>query len=157
MDRARNLFAGLPPPAECLAILVGLSQVTVFGLGGIANPIEWSRAYGLPIVPASDIRRRGADNEAATEAEKTQIALISALVSRNIRQGVLILALACYARDRRAVAIALVVNCISSLADTFIVRWFGDDEKVNGHLIGLAGSLGIGSTLLHWRREDPWW
>lgn len=157
MDRARNTFANLPPPAECLAILVGLSQLTVFGLGGIANPIEWSKAYGLPIVPASTIRRRGADNEAADEAEKTQIALTSALVSRNIRHGVLILALACYARDRRAVGIALVVNCISSLADTFIVRWFGDDSKVNGHLIGLAGSLGIGSMLLHWRREDPWW
>lgn len=157
MDRARNIFANLPPPAECLAILAGLSQLTIFGLGGIANPIEWSRVYGLPIVLGSSLRRRDSDSRAADEAEKTQIALVSALCSRNIRQGVLILALACYARDRRAVGIALVVNCISSLADTFIVRWFGDESKAWEHTSGLTGSLGIGSALLYWRREDPWW
>ena len=69
----------------------------------------------------------------------------------------LILALACYARDRRAVGIALVVNCISSLADTLIVRWFGNTDQVSGHITGLAGSLGVGGVLLYWKRDDPWW
>lgn len=160
MDPARQFYANLPPPAECLAILVGLSQLTVFGLGGIANPLSWSKAYGLPIVQAPRLRRRQASSEesqAAEEAEKAQIALVSALSARSIQSGVLILALACYARDRRAVGIALIVHGVSSLADSLIVRWFGNTDQAAGHLATLAGSLGIGSILLRWTREDAWW
>lgn len=160
MESARQFYANLPPPAECLAILVGVSQLTVFGLGGVANPLSWSKAYGLPIVLAPRLRRHQASSEGsqvAEEAEKTQIALVSALSARSIQNGVLILALACYARDRRAVGIVLLVNGVSALADTLIVRWFGNTDQAAGHLTSLAGSLGIGSILLRWKRDDLWW
>ncbi|KAF2482725.1 hypothetical protein BDY17DRAFT_251934 [Neohortaea acidophila] len=141
---SRPLFPNLPPPAECLAILFACTQLTVFGLGGLANPIDWSKGYGLPI-------------DAAAEAEKTQIALVSALATRNIRHAALILALACYARDRRAVGLALAVNCISSLADTCIVRWFGTAQQVSLHVGGLLSSAGLSMVLLKWGRDDAWW
>lgn len=161
MESMRNLFANLPPPAECLAILAGC-QLAIFGLGGISSPIQWANGYGLPIVRASDLRGRqrpsGSDeHDAASEAEKTQIAFVAALAARNIRHAVLILALACYARDRKAVGIALLANCVSSLADTLIVRWFGNDQQVSLHAGGLLGSMAVGTVLLRWRRADPWW
>lgn len=162
MASTRNLFANLPPPAECLAILVGCTQLVVFGLGGISSPIQWANGYGLPIVRASLLRGRqrpsnSDEHDPASEAEKTQIALVAALAARNIRQAVLLLALACYTRDRKAVGIALLANCISSLADTLIVRWFGNDQQVSLHAGGLLSSLAIGTVLLRWQRVDPWW
>lgn len=161
---SRPLFPNLPPPAECLAILFACTQLTVFGLGGLANPIDWSKGYGLPIVRASDLRASRNNSasgpqqqDAAAEAEKTQIALVSALATRNIRHAALILALACYARDRRAVGLALAVNCISSLADTCIVRWFGTAQQVSLHVGGLLSSAGLSIVLLKWGRDDTWW
>jgi len=160
MEAARSFYENLPPPAECLAILVGCAQLTVFGLGGLANPISWARTYGLPIVPASRLQRQQSSTEqtkAAEEAEKTQIALISALTARNVRHGVVIVAAACYLRDRRAIAIALIANGISAISDALIVNWFGDAEQTAGHATGLVGTLALGSFLLRWRRDDPWW
>ena len=160
MDTAREFYANLPPPAECLAILVGCAQLTVLGLGGIANPIEWSKGYGLPITLKSSTQKRQSLNEESEredEAQKNQIALVSAISARNIGNGILILSLACYARDRRALGIAVTANCVSALADTLIVRWFGMEDQAAGHVTGIIGSLGIGSCLLYWRRDDPWW
>ena len=160
MDAYRNFRAGLPPPAECLAILVGVTQVTVFGLAGIANPVDFAKGYGLPLSLGSSGQQQQSGTEGSKggdNVEKTQIALVSAISARNVTNGVLLLALACYARDRRALGIAMTANAISTLADTCIVRWFGAADQASLHITGLVSSLGIGSSLLYWRRDNPWW
>ena len=160
METARNFYDNLPPPTECLAILVGCAQLTVFGLGALANPIEYSKGHGLPITLASTNTKRQVseeEGESANEAQKNQIALVSAMAARNIGNGILILSLACYFRDRRALGVAVAANAFSALADTFIVKSFGTEDKASTHITGIIASLGIGSTLLYWRREDPWW
>lgn len=151
METARTFYANLPPPAECLAILVGCAELTVFGLGGLANPVEWSKAYGLPVRTA-----KSTDTEEARKTEQNQLALVSAIAARNTANGVLTLALACYARDRRALGIAVLCNVVTTLADTVLVRWYGAQDMVFGHVVGIVNSIGIGGALLYWGRGDPW-
>lgn len=163
MSTRREFFANLPPPSECLAILVGCAELTIFGLAGLANPIEWAQGYGLPLTSASSQQKRGSASESDSEetkradkAEKTQLALVSAIAARNVGNGVLILTLACYIRDRRALGIAIASNIVTTLADTLIVRWFGAKDKANAHVTGILNSILISASLLYWSRNDPW-
>lgn len=160
-----DLWANLPPPAECLGILLGCAEITIFGLGGLANRVEFSKAYGLPIVRASTTQTHPGALEAqdATEkttgsqAERTQEALIAAIAARNLQNGVLLVALGCYVRDRRALGVAVLVGLVTTGADLWIVQSYGVREAAFGHVFGLFNSLAIGGSLLYWARTDPWW
>ena len=164
MDTAREFYAHLPPPAECLAILVGCAELTVFGLGGLANPVEFAKGYGLPLSPSSTSQKQpdaidasSEQNENADDVQKTQTALVCAIAARNVTSGMLILGFACYTRDRRALGCVIIANVITTLADALIVRWSGNKSQVFGHATGVVNSLAIGGSLLYWRREDTWW
>ncbi|TKA62043.1 hypothetical protein B0A55_11325 [Friedmanniomyces simplex] len=152
----QSFRANLPPPAECLAILVGCMELTVFGLGGLANPLEFSKGYGLPLLTASstssgDITTKDKEND------KTQQAYVAAIAARNIQNGVLLLTLGCYVRDRRALGFAVAAGLVATVADTLIVQYYGVKEAVWGHVFGVFNSAAIGGSLLYWGRNDPWW
>ncbi|TKA67862.1 hypothetical protein B0A55_08413 [Friedmanniomyces simplex] len=152
----QNFRANLPPPAECLAILVGCMELTVFGLGGLANPLEFSKGYGLPLLTSSST----SSSDIATkdeENDKTQQAYVAAIAARNIQNGVLLLTLGCYVRDRRALGFAVAAGLVATVADTLIVQYYGVKEAVWGHLFGVFNSVAIGGSLLYWGRNDPWW
>ena len=161
----RETYQHLPPPAETLAILVGCMELTVFGLGGLANPLEFSKGYGLPITSssASSQQHPGAleaspkDNEQTGDAKKTQEALIAAIAARNLQNGVLLLAFGLYTRDRRALGIAVATGFITTVADALIVQWYGVKEAVWGHVFGVVNSAAIGGSLLYWARGDKLW
>ena len=164
MDSARNFYENLPPPAECLAILVGCAELTVFGLGGLANPVEFAKGYGLPLSSASTSQKHpGAvqssegEDKTSDQARKTQEGLVAAIAGRNITSGVLILTLACYTRDRRALGIVIAANAVTTLVDALVVKYKGMEGQVFGHGVGVFNSVAIGYSLLHWAREDPWW
>lgn len=140
----------LPPPAECLAILLGCAECIVFGLGGLSSPLDYSKGYGLPI----DAPQEGAE---ATENQKTQKALVQALAARHLQNGALILTLGLYTRDRTALGFAVGYGVISTLADCLIVRKHGVDSLAGGHVVGLLNSLVVGGALLYWRRDDKLW
>lgn len=154
---ARNLFAGLPPPAECLAILVGVAELTLFGLGGLANTTEFAKGYGLPLPSAS---KSPSELEAGTDKDKevhrTQSALVSAIAARNIQNGIVILAFACYWRDRRALGTVLLGSLVTTFADLVLVKWYGAQEAVFGHVIGVVNTSCIGGALLYWSRDGKW-
>jgi hypothetical protein len=148
----RDLFAGLPPPAECLAILVGVAEVTLFGAAGLANVTEFAKGYGLPIKASTSPNKR--ENE---EIETNQKALVAALAARNIEKGLIVLAFACYWRDRKALGTVVATGLVTTVADLLIVQWYGAKEAVFGHVIGVVNCTLIGSALLYWNRADPLW
>ncbi|KAK4950714.1 hypothetical protein LTR10_010707 [Elasticomyces elasticus] len=124
MSSAFQTFrANLPPPAECLAILVGCMELTVFGLGGLANPLEFTKGYGLPLITSSSTS--ATITEKATDDEKKQQAYVAAIAARNVQNGILLLTLGCYVRDRRALGFAVMAGLITTVADTLIVQWYG--------------------------------
>ncbi|KAK4624559.1 hypothetical protein CLAFUW4_05918 [Fulvia fulva] len=141
-------FQYLPPPAECLAILLGLAEVSIFGLAGITGPVEFSRGLGLPI----DAPQAASAN--LTTTQKTQRALSQLIAARNVQNGVLILTFALYTRDRTALGIAIASGVITTLADAFVVNWYGLKDVVAFHAIGVVNSVLIGGSLLYWKRED---
>ncbi|KAH9809827.1 hypothetical protein Tdes44962_MAKER06068 [Teratosphaeria destructans] len=156
--------AGLPPPAECLAILLGIAEVSIFGLAGLANPQEFAKGYGLHYPSKSDaqkqpgaIQSNESEQNKAQQAERTHDAYIAAIASRNIQNGVLLLTLGCYVRDRRALGIAVACCFITTLADALIVKAYGVPEMMWGHVTGIFNSITIGGSLLWWGRQDPWW
>jgi hypothetical protein len=158
-----NFRANLPPPAECLAILVGVAEVSIFGLAGLANPLEFSKGYGLPFNPASASQKHpGAlesseqEQSKAKEVEKTQAAYVAAIAARNIQNGVLLLVLGLHVRDRRALGTAIAAGAVTTVADTLIVQAYGVKEMVWGHAFGIFNCFAIGYSLLAWGREDPW-
>lgn len=143
-----SMFSNLPPPSECLAILLGLAELTAFGLVGLTDPSSWSQNYGLPI--------QTTDPHATTSQTTTKRALVQAIAARNIQNGALLLTLALYTRDRTALGIAVGLGCITTLADTLIVSKSGLKDMSWGHGIGMVNSVLIGGSLLLWRRDDGW-
>ena len=162
----RDIYAHMPPPAETLAILVGTMELTVFGLGGLANPVEFAKGYGLPLLPAtsktqtagpSEVSKADAKNDQQNSPGRRQEAWILSTVARNIQNGAVLLALGLYARDRRALGIAVSAGLITTVADAVIVQYYGVKEAVWGHVFGIVNSIAIGGSLLYWRREDKLW
>jgi len=161
-----NLRAGLPAPAECFGIGIGLMELVMFGLAGVANPLEFSKGFGVPMLPTNKITAQSGEapsyassDEKSREdkLQKTQEAYITAIAARNIQNGVLLLTLGCYVRDRRALGIAIFSGVITTVGDAWIVRQSGDTNYVFGHLIGVMNSLLIGGSLLYWGRNDKLW
>lgn len=146
----QELFSNLPPPAECLAILVGCAETIMFGLGGLNDQVAWAKSFGVPIDAPKDTQDSG-------ENQRTKKALVQAIAARNIQNGALILTFACYTRDRTALGIAVGYGVITTLADYIIVQNHGLPHLAPGHLVGVANSLLIGGSLLYWGRNDPWW
>lgn len=157
-----SINAQLPPTAECLAILIGCAELSVFGVRGVTNPGGWLEGFGLPILrlptvqnnedvgPESDRK----DSTSSNEVHNAQRALVEALAARNVQNGVLILTFACVLRDRRALGVAVFAGLITTVADTMVTWRYGASDAVAGHLVGVANCLGIGGALLFWRTES---
>lgn len=161
---SRNLFQHLPPPAECLAILLGTAEITIFGLAGLANPAAWAEGFGIPILrPSTTQKHPGAIESLSAETTKdnevqdAQKALIFACAARNLQNGILMLTFGLVLRDRKALGIATTLNVVTTAMDYFAVKWFGVQEAAFGHVIGVTNSLLVGGSLLYWQRDDPWW
>lgn len=159
----RSLFANLPPPAECLAILIGTAELTIFGLAGLANPPSFATGFGLPITSSSSTSKTAqleagsaTTPQEASRAEKTQRGLVLALAARNLEKGLTVLAFACYWRDRKAVGTCVFAGLVTTLADYLVVKWYGEEEAAFGHVIGMANCSLIGGALLYWTREGAW-
>lgn len=160
----RTLFENLLPPAECLAILVGTAEITIFGLAGFANPSSFATGFGLPITPStSDSNDKNAQLEAGTttphessKAQKTQQGLLLAIAARNLEKGLTVLAFACYWRDRKAVGTCVLAGLVTTAADYLAVKWYGEEEAAFGHVIGMMNSTLIGGALLYWTRGGSW-
>lgn len=153
-----NIFAHLPPPAECLAIVIGCAELSIFGLRGVTNPGGWLEGFGLPVLTQPSIQSNEASTPSETEStdklHDSQRALVNALAARNVQNGVLILTFACVLRDRRALGVAVFAGLITTVADTLVTWRCGARDAVVGHLVGIANCLGIGVALLLWRTED---
>jgi Domain of unknown function (DUF4267) len=161
---SRNLFHHLPPPAECLAILIGTAELTIFGIAGLANPTQWAEGFGIPTLPPSATQQHPGAIEASPaelakdkEVQDAQKALIAACAARNIQNGLLLFTFGLVLRDRKALGIATALGVITTGTDYFVVKWYGVEEAAFGHVIGVANSLLVGGSLLYWRRDDPWW
>jgi hypothetical protein len=157
--RNRSFFYHLPPPAECLAILIGTLELTAFGIFGLRDPINFADGYGLPI---SNSKSSTSDNVSSTESPSesentTQKALVAAIAARNIQNGVLLLTFGLFLRDRRSLGVAVAAGLIATVADSVIVRAYGVKDKIAGHFVGVFNSLVIGGSLLYWGRNDPLW
>lgn len=155
----RNLFTHLPPPAECLAILIGTAEITIFGLAGLANPTSFAKGFGLPLSPSTESQLEAGDKsspEPTTQAEKSHRGLLLALAARNLEKGLTILAFACYFRDRKAVGTCVFAGLLTTTADYFAVKWYGEREAAAGHVIGMANCSLVGGALLWWGREGGW-
>lgn len=150
MSSIHPIFNRLPPPAETLAILIGCMEVSLFGLGGLANPFEFAKGYGLPFTSTTQPGRLQASEEAEkdTPASKQQRALVAAIASRNIQNGVCLLAFGAYWRDRRALGTVVASGLVTTLADLLLVEWYGDKSAIYGHIFGVCNSLIIGGSLL---------
>ena len=159
---SRDFFAGLPPPAECLAILIGTAEITLFGLAGFANPSSFATGFGLPIAPSpSSSGDKTASLEAntpheASQSANTQRGLTLALAARNGEKGLTLLAFACYWRDRRALGTCVLAGLITTAADYLVVKWYGAKEAAAGHVIGMANCGLIGGALLYYTRDSAW-
>ena len=164
----RNLFANLPPPAECLAILIGTAEITLFGLAGFADPTSFAKGFGLPIQPnhSSASTKETAELEAGTSStttpseqtsvEKTQRGLTLALAARNLEKGLTLLAFACYWRDRKALGTCIFAGLVTTGVDFLVVKWYGAQEAAFGHVIGMTNCGLIGGALLYWSRDGAW-
>jgi hypothetical protein len=158
-----NIFQHLPPPAECLALIVGTLELLPFGIMGLRNPAFFADGYGLPIsntTSASDASTSTRPNSSGLtpEAEqRTKKALVAAIAARNVQNGVLLLTFGLVLRDRKSLGVAVLAGLVTTLADTVIVRAYGMKDKIAGHYIGIFNSLAIGGSLLYWGRNDPLW
>jgi hypothetical protein len=156
----RNLFANLPPPAECLAILVGTAEITLFGLAGLANPASFAKGFGLPIQDSSSAFEKdleaGTTTQSPDSVSNTQRGLILALAARNLEKGITLLAFACYWRDRKALGTCIFAGLLTTGVDYLVVKWYGAQEAAFGHVIGLANCGLIGGALLYWSRDGAW-
>ncbi|KAM0714806.1 hypothetical protein Q7P37_009270 [Cladosporium fusiforme] len=153
---ARNLFAGLPPPAECLAILIGTAEITIFGLAGLANPTSFATGFGLPISNKPSTSETSTDKPPTTPEEKAHRGLLLALAARNLEKGLTVLAFACYFRDRKAVGTCILAGLVTTTADYLAVKWYGAQEAASGHVIGMVNCSLVGGALLWWGREGAW-
>jgi len=154
----RNLFANLPPPAECLAILIGTAEITLFGLAGFANPASFATGFGLPIQDSASSEKNleAGTPQSPDSAENTQRGLVLALAARNLEKGLTLLAFACYWRDRKALGTCVFAGLLTTGVDYLVVKWYGAREAAFGHVIGLANCGLIGGALLYWSRDGAW-
>lgn len=155
MSSSRNLFQLLPPPAECLALLIGSLEITAFGLGGLFNPVAFAQGYGLPLPPAVQqhpgaISSSAGDESPNPAAQQTQRALVAAVAARNIQNGLLIFVFGVYWRDRKALGTVVLAGLVTTLADTVLVKMHGLKGAIPGHVVGMVNSLAIGGSLLWW-------
>jgi hypothetical protein len=169
MSTQRNIFHHLPPPAECLALLIGTLELLPFGIIGLRNPAFFADGYGLPITsPPSPsttsttsteptISKSTSIETSATASDATKKALIAAIAARNIQNGILLLTFGVVLRDRRSLGVVVLAGVVATVADTVIVRQYGVKEKVLGHVVGIVNSVGVGGSLLYWGRGDKLW
>jgi hypothetical protein len=161
--QTRNLFHHLPPPAECLALVIGTLELLPFGILGLRNPAFFADGYGLPISNNTTANNESTETKAnssglSLEAEQqTKKALVAAIAARNVQNGVLLLTFGLVLRDRRSLGVAVLAGLIATAADTVIVRAYGVKDKAGGHYVGVFNSLAIGGSLLYWGRNDPLW
>jgi len=154
----RETYQHLPPPAETLAILLGCMELSVFGLGGLANPLEFSKGYGLPLTSSSSVQTESSPTTNSEAKHKTQQeALIAAIAARNVQNGVLLLTFGLYFRDRRALGVVVAAGLVATVADAWIVWAYGVKDAVWGHVFGVFNSAAIGGSLLYWGRADKLW
>ncbi|GAB7359778.1 hypothetical protein MBLNU230_g6949t1 [Neophaeotheca triangularis] len=152
----RDNFKYLPQPAECLAILIGCAELSIFGLAGLANPSAFIQNYGLPAItaaPKTNSQILDAKSSQATKDADVRQAYIAAIAARNMQNGICLLAFACYWRDRRALGTVVASAVVTTFADWMIVRWYGVKEAEFGHVIGVVNSTAIGASLLYWVGE----
>lgn len=158
----RSLFQHLPPPAECLALVIGTLELLPFGIIGLRNPAFFADGYGLPIsnAPTSEASSSTKPNPSglSPEAEQqTKKALVAAIAARNVQNGILLLTFGLVLRDRRSLGVAILAGLVATVADTVIVRAYGVKDKIAGHYVGVFNSLAVGGSLLYWGRNDPLW
>jgi hypothetical protein len=159
----RNILRHLPPPAECLALVIATLELLPFGILGLRNPEAFAEGFGLPLsseqspsdkVASTSINQR----DPPTDSEqRTKKALVAAIAARNVQNGALIFTFGVLLRDRRSLGVAVLAGLIATCADSLIVRAYGVKEKVAGHYVGIFNSLAIGGSLLYWGRNDPLW
>ncbi|KAH7381388.1 hypothetical protein DE146DRAFT_284730 [Phaeosphaeria sp. MPI-PUGE-AT-0046c] len=160
---SRNLFHHLPPPAECLALVIGTLELIPFGLIGLRNPAFFAEGYGLPIANdpnstnASTSTKPNASGLSPEAEQQTKKALVAAIAARNVQNGVLLLTFGLVLRDRRSLGVAVLAGLVATVADTVIVRAYGVKDKIAGHYVGIFNSVAIGGSLLFWGRNDPFW
>ena len=152
-----SIFARLPPPAECLAILIGCAELSIFGIRGISNPRGWLQGFGLPPLDQPSVRI-STDTDRSKQDDRRNIhsaqrALIDALAARNVQNGALILTFALVLKDRRALGVTVLAGLITTMADTVVAWRYGVKGAVLGHLMGIANCIGIGGALLTWQRD----
>ena len=158
MNTAQRILYHLPPPAECLAILVGCAELTLFGLGGLASPRQFATGYGLPLTDASatdletgnssETEKAGQAGQAPSQAQRRYDALIAAVAARNVQNGLCLLTFGLFWRDRRALGTVVASGLVTTLADTLFVYWYGSKDAVLGHVFGVGNSVLIGGALL---------
>lgn len=161
----RNLFASLPPPAECLALLIGTAELTIFGLAGLFSPPTLATGFGLPLLPAfSSQKHSGAlessspgESAQATKIQNQQKAMVMALAARNVQNGILLLTFGAWFRDRKALGVIVATGVVTTATDYLVVKAYGVKEAAGGHLIGVFNCLLVGGSLFWWGRDDPWW
>ena len=160
----RNLFAALPPPAECLGLLIGTAELTIFGIAGLASPAGLATGFGIPLLAPHTIGSHpGAVEQSTEESEKdievrnSQKALISALAARNVQNGLLLLWFGGVMRDRKSLGVVVLTGLITTATDYLVVSRWGVKEAAGGHLFGVFNCLAIGGSLLWWNRGDPWY
>ncbi|KAF1843135.1 uncharacterized protein K460DRAFT_290538 [Cucurbitaria berberidis CBS 394.84] len=151
----RTLFHHLPPPAECLALIIGTLELVPFGIAGLRNPGSFADGYGLPI--SNTASQSPSTPSTSTEEEQTKKALVAAIAARNLQNGVLLLTFGLFLRDRRSLGISVLAGLVTTIADTVIVRAYGVKEKIAGHYVGVFNCLAVGGSLLYWGRNDPLW
>jgi hypothetical protein len=162
MNTTRNLFAHLPPPAECIALLIGTAELTIFGLAGIASPSGLATGFGVPLLPTTSTQKHpGAlepeESPRDIELRNSQKAWIIALAARNVQNGVLLLMFGGWFRDRKMLGVVTALGLITTATDYAVVRAYGVKEAAVGHLIGMCNCVLVGGSLLYWGRNDPWW
>ncbi|KAL5114519.1 hypothetical protein ACEQ8H_007609 [Pleosporales sp. CAS-2024a] len=169
-SQTRSFSRTLPPPAECLALVIATLELVPFGLAGLQNPVFFADGYGLPISNPQNASRSPptptpttrstttpkAEQEKEQE-QRTKKALVAAIAARNVQNGVLLLAFGLVLRDRRALGVAVLAGLVATLADTLIVKAYGVRDRIAGHYVGVLNSLLVGGSLLYWGRNDPLW
>jgi hypothetical protein len=161
--QTHSLFHHLPPPAECLALVIGTLELLPFGIIGLRNPAFFAEGYGLPISNTPDSSNTSTSvkpnsSGLSPEAEQqTKKALVAAIAARNVQNGILLLTFGLVLRDRRSLGVTVLAGLVATLADTIIVRAYGVKDKIAGHYVGVFNSLAIGGSLLYWGRNDPLW
>jgi hypothetical protein len=159
----RNILRHLPPPAECLALVIATLELLPFGILGLRNPEAFADGFGLPIStePSSSDKATStttAKRDVSSNREtQTKKALVAAIAARNVQNGILIFTFGLLLKDRRSLGVAVLAGLVATCADSVIVRAYGVKEKVAGHYVGVFNSLAIGGSLLYWGRNDPLW